>query len=108
MDASIGSRVTTISAQDPDTFTSTNVTYTLEGVTSRNAHRAQDTTQITSDLFAVNASSGDVNTLSLMERFREHYFKLMLNARDVDGLNSQGNLTVYIYRILPSKRPPMV
>ena len=94
VDSAIGSTVATVQAIDPDTFTSVNVTYTLDGVTSHNSRRSEDTTQITTEAFDVDATTGDVTTLSLMERFRNHYFRLMLNARDVEGLTTERNMTV--------------
>ena len=94
VDSAIGSTVATVQAIDPDTFTSVNVTYTLDGVTSHNSRRSEDTTQITTEAFDVDVSTGDVTTLSLMERFRDHYFRLTLNARDVEGLTTEGNMTV--------------
>ena len=86
--------MTILTAIDADTLTSDNVTYDIRDVSSRNAKDSGATVRASNSSFVIGQHNGSVYTNTLMDRYRDHFFNVTVQAEDIDARASETTLLV--------------
>ena len=86
--------MTILTAVDADTLTSDNVTYDIRDVSSRNAKDSDDMVRASNSSFVIGQHNGSVYTNTLMDRYRDHFFNVTVQAEDIDARASETTLLV--------------